>query len=652
MYGAKIRWWIEQNDQQLNMEVDANDELRARGQSRMRGERSEPLRGQDGTPAARNRWCLGVYLRAFALLWQTGGAVALLQGAIGLFQGLAPGAGLWGLKGLTDGLADLVRAPSLAGAPVAGTGLATLLPYLALGVGALVGQQVLRTLSRVTVALLQERVRHNTWLIVLRQASRLDLAFYEDPAFYDKLERARSEQYRLTNLTFTVTGFVPAVVSLVGVVGVLAAVHPLLAAALLAAPVPSIVAELRYSTRYYRLLRERAADQRRMGYLTWLLTWSGATKELKAFRLPPTLLERFRRLSMRFMADVWHLTSRRAATGFALSLPTYLIAAGGLYYAVQQALAGRISVGGLALIVQASMLMPEFLGGVIGTFVQFRESGLFLQNVFEFLDLRPAHEERFGHLPAPADRPGRIELRGVSFRYPGAAHDAVSNVSFTIEPGERIALVGPNGAGKTTLVKLLLGLYEPTAGQVLLDGRPIRDYDRESLRAHFSVVFQDFVKYALTALDNIGVGHVEGLGERQAAQEAAALAGAHEFIERLPRGYDTLLSKMFEGGVELSGGEWQKIALARAFRGRGQVLVLDEPTASLDPEAEEAVFNLLLSSERRTLVLISHRYSTVRRAQRILVMDGGRLVEHGTHESLLTSCGRYARMFRFQMEAS
>jgi ATP-binding cassette subfamily B protein len=379
------------------------------------------------------------------------------------------------------------------------------------------------------------------------------------------------------------------------------------------------------------------------------MTTDSYNKEVKLFTLGDFFIDRFSKLFQRYYAENRGLVIRRYLAGAAWSMLTVLTSGLTFFYVAFRTLGGSISVGGLTLYVQAADGVSNAFGQVLSGLQTMYEHQLYLKTLFELLDFQPA--VRAPEDPLPIRRPMQegIEFRDVTYAYEGKDEPALKNVSFKIQKGETVAIVGHNGAGKTTLVKLVARLYDPQGGQVLIDGHDVREYDPDELRNEFGVLFQDYVSYQFSARENIGVGRVERLDDTAAIAAAATKSGAAEVIEALPEGYDTMLGKWFDGGVNLSGGEWQKVALGRAFMREAQILILDEPSAALDAKAEYELFSRLQElAHGRTAIFISHRFSTVRRADRILVFEQGSLIESGTHEELLALGGRYAELFNLQ----
>jgi ATP-binding cassette subfamily B protein len=396
-------------------------------------------------------------------------------------------------------------------------------------------------------------------------------------------------------------------------------------------------------------MRWQSPLRRMMGYLTNLLTTDAYNKEIKLFTLGDFFIERFSSLFGRYYREMRALVIRRYVAGAVWSMLTVLTSGLTFLYVAYRTLGGSISVGGLTLYVQAADGVSQAFGLLLGGLQSMYEHQLYLQTLFELLEFEP--QVHAPEHPIPIRRPIQqgIEFRNVTYTYEGKDTPALNEVSFTIAPGETVAIVGHNGAGKTTLVKLLARLYDPQAGQVLIDGHDVREYDPDELRSEFGVLFQDYVSYQFSARENIGVGRIERLDDAPAIADAAFKSGASTVIEALPEGYETVLGKWFDGGVNLSGGEWQKVALGRAFMREAQILILDEPSAALDAKAEFELFSRLQQlAHGRTAIFISHRFSTVRRADRILVFEEGRLIESGTHEELIELGGRYAELFNLQ----
>ncbi len=513
---------------------------------------------------------------------------------------------------------------------------------------------LLSTVRNITQQILQNSVQMRIQLMVMEKAAALDLSFYEDPASYDLLRRAQTDSInRPVIMIAAAFGLVQTLLTFVTMIAALIAVSPLLALIALVSPIPAFIADTRYGWRGYNIARWGSRLLRRMTYLVNLVTTDSYVKEVKLFGLGGYFIERYRLIADAFYSSQRSQVVRRYFTGFAWgNLSTIATALTYLYVALQ-ALAGRLTLGDLSLYTAAAQSVQGSIQGILGGFSSMYEHNLYLNNLFELMAKEPSMPVKAEPRAVAQPLRGEIRFDHVTFSYPGAGTQALQDVSFTIHAGETLAVVGRNGAGKTTLFKLICRLYDPTGGRILIDGVDIRDLDPDELRHQIGAMFQDYVDYQATAAENIGLGNVGEIEDRAAVVEASKKAGSDEMIARLPDGYDTALGKWFDLGVNLSGGEWQKVALARAFmRADARILLLDEPTSALDAQAEYDLFERLRSlTQGRTAVYISHRFSTVRRADRIIFLEHGRLAEEGTHEQLMRLNGRYARLFKMQAAA-
>jgi ATP-binding cassette subfamily B protein len=505
---------------------------------------------------------------------------------------------------------------------------------------------------RLVQQLIQLQLANRIRAEIIRKALTLELAYFEDADFYDRLQNARREggykPVELINDTFLI---VQNTITLISFALLMLRFSPWLVVVLLATGIPAFIAETRYSERGFRLLTRRAPETRQVNYLSRLLTEDTAVKEIKLFNLGGTLLKRYTTLFDKFFREDKALALRRAGAGFSLGLIATLGFYGSYAWIVWHTVQAKISLGDMTLYLAIFRQGQSTFQSILSALGNIYENNLFMANFFEFLGIEPqmkiAARQRKLSLPL---RIG-IEFRGVGFRYPDSAEWALRGVDLTIRPGEKIALVGHNGAGKTTLIKLLSRLYDPTEGIILIDGIDIRDLDPVELQQRIGVIFQDFVRYHLPVRENIGFGQIDAMDDAARVAAAARKSGAHTVIEDLPSGYETMLGRWFHEGHELSLGQWQKIALARAFMRNAEILVLDEPTASVDARTEYEIFqNFKALTEGKMAILISHRFSTVRMADRIAVIQEGRIAELGTHEELLRREGTYAQLFTMQAE--
>lgn len=515
----------------------------------------------------------------------------------------------------------------------------------------LVSALVQRSLGLIRT-LLGARLGIDINLQILEKAQSLELRYFEDSEFYDKLTRARREaSSRPVALVTDAFALMQQLLTLAGYAALLLRFSGWAVLGLVVSTVPATLAEMRYSKLAFRIRNWRSPESRRLLYLEYVLANDEHAKEVKLFGLGPHLLSRYRNLAEQFYAEDRKLALQRAGITHALSLLGTLAFYGAYAAVALLAAAGKMSLGDMTLYVLSFRQGQQSFQFALSSIGSIYEHNLYMSNLFSFFDLEP--EPRAAPAPSQAPVPfWGIRFENVGFRYPGKDAWAVRGIELSIAKGESMALVGENGAGKTTLIKLLTRLYEPTEGRILLDGVDLRAWPEDELRSRIAVVFQDFNQYQLRVRENVGFGSVDHMDQDARIREAVERGGAEPVIAALPGGLEAPLGRWFQEGSELSGGQWQKIALARAFmRSQADILILDEPTAALDAEAEYAVFARFRELARgRTTIVISHRFPTVRMASRIIVLERGTIVESGSHDELVRARGRYAHMFELQAE--
>ena len=586
------------------------------------------------------------------LVWQTSRPLTLAQCALRLLRAVLPVAALYVGKLIID---EVVALAQTAGAPealrewfVRGL-LDRILWLLALEFALAVLSDVLgRTVSFLD-SLLSEQITNATSLRVMEHAATLDLEDFEDSELQDRLERARRQAAGGMSLIGQLFAQAQDVVTIVTFATGLVAYAPWLIALLAIALVPAFVGEVHFNALSYALNYRRTPERREIDYVRQTGASAETAKEVKIFGLNAFLIERYRELASSFYAANRRLARQRATVGSVLTTIGTIAYYVAYAYIVWRTLHHDFTIGDLTFLAGSFLRLRTLLESLLMGFSQIAGQALYLDDLFSFFEIEP----EIVSPPDPCRFPSPVrkgfEFQNVGFRYPGAERWAVRNLSFALSAGEILALVGENGAGKTTLVKLIARLYDPDEGRILLDGHDLREYDLFSLRGNIGVIFQDFVRYHLTAAENIAVGRIDARDDRPRIVAAAKRSLADEVIAKLPGGYDQVIGKRFRSGVDLSGGEWQKIAIARAYMRDAHVLILDEPTAALDARAEFEVFQRFKELSRgKTAVLISHRFSSVRMADRIVVLADGRVEAIGTHDELIAQRGRYAELFELQ----
>lgn len=616
-----------------------------------------PPAGKESNPAR------GTVKAAIVSGWATLNArVARLLQTIGLVWRSSPALTLW-LSMLTLVGVALPLAVAYVGKALVDAVVAHQQPLAMRLVGLELGLMVLTSLQFRLLGLLRmllgARLSVDINLQILTKAVSLDLQHFEDPKFYDQLTRARREaSSRPLGMVGDVLLLMQGVLTLVGYVGLLWTFSPLAVLVLLVAALPAAAGELRFSRAAFRLRNFRAPETRRLNYIEYILGSDEHAKEVMVLGLGNMLLDRYRTLGESLYRDDRSLAIRRAGWGYLLSLLATLAFYGCYVVIVGLAVAGKISLGDMTLYVVAFRQGQQAFQTTLGSLGGIYEHDLYMSNLFEFLAIPTVTMRQLAAQTKPSEvlpRTG-IEFQHVSFRYPGSSHDALHDVSLSIPAGQSLALVGHNGAGKTTFIKLLCGLYQPTEGRILLDGEDLSELPQDEVRRRIGVVFQDFGQYQFSVRDNVAFGSVNHFDDKPRISRALDRGGAEDFVRGFPEGMEALLGRWFHKGVELSGGQWQRIALARAFmREEADILVLDEPTAALDAEAEHKIFERFRElTQGRTAILISHRFPTVRMADRIVVLEGGpeggHIAEQGTHAELVKSGGRYAELFRLQAQ--
>ena len=578
----------------------------------------------------------------FKLVWQTSPSLTIANALLRILRSAIPVLLLYVGKLIIDQVVHMSQG-------TASTSHAYLWKLVAIEFGLAILSDALSRVNTLVDSLLGDLFSNHTSIRIMTHAATLDLDQFEDSAFYDKLERARQQTVGRTILLSQVLSQVQDLITMIFFSAGLIAFNPWLIILLFIAVLPAFLGEAYFNDRTYSLSRRQTPERRELDYIRYIGASDETAKEVKIFNLSGFLIDRFRQLSGKFYKDNKQINIKRASWGTGLSLIGSAGYYGAYVYIISKAITGTLSIGDLTFMAGSFRQLRSLLEGILSRFTAVSQGAIYLRDFFDFFHIQPKIKLLPNARPFPKPIQQGFTFENVGFKYMHSDRWANRHLNFTLHAGEKLALVGENGAGKTTLVKLLARLYDPSEGRILLDGYDLKEYDLVSLRKEVGVIFQDYMRYQMTVSQNIAAGNITEKENRELIVNAAKQSLADILVQRLPGKYDQALGKRFNQGVELSGGEWQKIALARAYMKEAQLLILDEPTAALDAKAEYEVFQRFAElTKGKTAVLISHRFSTVRMADRILVLDKGILLEEGSHEALLNKKGRYAELFHLQ----